>query len=42
VLVHPTTAEAETALREVKAEYRRRFSGAGIFHTEQLVRIVTE
>jgi hypothetical protein len=42
VLVHPTTAEAQTALREVKAEYAKRFQGAGVFHTEHAVRIVNE
>jgi hypothetical protein len=42
VLVHPATAEAQLALREVKAEYAKRFEGAGVFHTEQAVRVVNE
>ena len=39
VLVHPATDEAEKNLRDVKAEYRKRFGGTGVFHTEQAVQI---
>jgi hypothetical protein len=39
VLVHPSGEVAQTRLREIKAEYKKRFKGAGIFHTQQPIRI---
>ena len=39
VVVHPNSGEAQSRLQEIKAEYRKRFAGTGIFHTDQPVRI---
>jgi len=39
VVVHPTGDDAPSRLQEIKAEYRRRFAGTGIFHTDQPVRV---
>ena len=39
VVVHAASGDAESRLREIKAEYRRRFAGMSIFHTDQPVRI---
>ena len=39
VVVHPTGDNAQSRLQEIKAEYRRRFAGTGIFHTDQPVRV---
>ena len=38
VVVHPNSDDAQNRLQEIKAEYRKRFAGAGIFHTDQSVR----
>src|SRR5215217_7147894 len=32
VVVHPGGADAHNRLREIKAEYKRRFESAGVFH----------
>ena len=39
VVVHPTGDDAQSRLQEIKAEYRKRFAGTGIFHTDQPVRV---
>lgn len=39
VVVHPSGDDADTRLSEVKAEYRKRFGSAGVFHIDQPVRI---
>ena len=39
VVVHLAGADAENRLREIKAEYKRRFESAGVFHTGQPVQI---
>jgi hypothetical protein len=39
VAVHPNSDDARNRLRDIKVEYRRRFAGTGIFHTDQPVRI---
>jgi len=39
IVVHPAGEDAQSRMREIKAEYRKRFGGAGIFHTDQPVRI---
>jgi hypothetical protein len=39
VVVHPATAEAEARLSDIKAEYKKRFSSAGVFHVDQAVRV---
>lgn len=39
VVVHPNSPEAQARLAEVKAEFRKRFGSAGIFHTDQPVRV---
>ncbi len=40
IIVHPNTAEAATALGEIKAEYKARFNNTGVFHTDAAVRMV--
>jgi hypothetical protein len=40
IVVHADTIEASNAVNEIKTEYKRRFSQAGLFHTEAPVRIV--
>jgi hypothetical protein len=42
IVVHPASPEATAAVAEIKAEWHRRFPGAGLFHTESDVRIVEE
>jgi hypothetical protein len=37
--VHPATAEAEARLSEIKAEYKKRFGSAGVFHVDEAVRV---
>jgi hypothetical protein len=39
VVVHAASDDAQSRLREIKAEYRSRFAGMGIFHTDQPVRV---
>ena len=39
VVVQPDDEDAQRRLREVKAEYKKRFGEVGIFHTDQPVRI---
>jgi hypothetical protein len=39
VVVHSADAEAQNRIREVKAEYKKRFGGVGLFHTDQAVRV---
>jgi len=39
VVVHPASADAQGRLREIKAEYRKRFGATGVFHTDQPVRV---
>lgn len=39
VLVHPIGQDAQTRLGEIKAEYRRRFASARIFHIDQPIRV---
>jgi hypothetical protein len=39
VVVHPNSDEAQNRLREIKAEYRKRFAGIGLFHTDQPIRV---
>ncbi|MGU3492647.1 DUF3574 domain-containing protein [Xanthobacteraceae bacterium A53D] len=39
LLVHANTPDAEARLKQVKAEYAKRFVGAGIFHVDFPVRI---
>jgi Protein of unknown function (DUF3574) len=39
VVVHPATAEAEARLSEIKAEYKKRFGSAGVFHVDEAVRV---
>jgi Protein of unknown function (DUF3574) len=39
VVVNASGAEAQNHLREIKAEYTRRFGSAGVFHTDQPVQI---
>lgn len=42
IVVHPASPEASAAIAEIKAAWRARFPGAGLFHTESDVRIVKE
>jgi hypothetical protein len=42
IVVHPATPEAAAAIAEIKAAWRERYPGAGLFHTESDVRIVEE
>jgi hypothetical protein len=42
IVVHPASAEATAAVAEIKAAWRARFPGAGLFHTESDVRIVED
>jgi|GraSoiStandDraft_30_1057271.scaffolds.fasta_scaffold160494_3 hypothetical protein len=39
IVVHPSGRDAEARLTEIKAEYKRRFGPAGIFHMDQLVQV---
>ncbi len=39
IVAHPSGRDAEARLTEIKAEYKRRFGSAGIFHMDQLVQI---
>jgi Protein of unknown function (DUF3574) len=39
VVVHPATADADARLSEIKAEYKRRFGSAGVFHVDEAVRV---
>ncbi len=39
VVVHSDDEGAQSRLREIKAEYKKRFAGVGIFHTDQPVRV---
>ena len=42
IVVHPASPEATAAIAEIKAAWRARFPGAGLFHTESDVRIVED
>lgn len=42
IVVHPASPEATAAIEEIKAAWRKRFPGAGLFHTESDVRIVQD
>ena len=42
IVVHPATPEATAAIAAIKAAWRERFPGAGLFHTESDVRIVPD
>lgn len=42
IVVHPATPEAAAAIAEIKAAWRDRFPGAGLFHTESDVRIIQD
>jgi len=42
IVVHPASPEATAAIAEIKAAWRARFPGAGLFHTESDVRIVQD
>ena len=39
VVVHPSGGDAEARIGEIKAEYRKRFPTAGVFHADQPVRV---
>ena len=39
VVVHPNSDDAQNRLQEIKAEYRKRFAGIGLFHTDQPIRV---
>jgi hypothetical protein len=39
IVVHPSGRDAEARLTEIKAEYKKRFGSAGIFHMDQLVQV---
>ncbi len=39
IVVHPTDADAEARLNEIKMEYKKRFGSAGVFHVDQVVRV---
>jgi hypothetical protein len=39
IVVHPSGAESDALLSEIKAEYNERFGSAGVFHIDQPVRI---
>lgn len=42
IVVHPASPEATAAIAEIKAAWRARFPGAGLFHTESDVRILQD
>jgi hypothetical protein len=39
IVVHPSGRDAEARLSEIKAEYKKRFGSAGIFHMDQIVQV---
>ena len=39
IVVHAREADADARLGEIKAEYKKRFGSAGVFHIDQAVRI---
>ena len=39
VVVHPNGGDADARIGEIKAEYKKRFPTAGVFHTDQPVRV---
>jgi hypothetical protein len=38
IVVHPSGDEADARLSDIKAEYKKRFGSAGVFHIDQPVR----
>lgn len=42
IVVHPASPEATAAIAEIKAAWRARFPGAGLFHTESDVRMILD
>ena len=42
IVVHPVSPEATEAIAEIKAAWRARFPGAGLFHTESDVRMILD
>jgi hypothetical protein len=42
IVVHPASPEATAAIAEIKAAWRARFPGAGLFHTESDVRMIRD
>ena len=42
IVVHPASPQAAAAIAEIKAAWRARFPGAGLFHTESDVRMIQD
>jgi hypothetical protein len=42
IVVHPAGDEADARLGEIKAEYKKRFGSAGVFHIDHPVRSRTQ
>ena len=39
VVVHPSGGDADVRMGEIKAEYKKRFATAGVFHTDHPLRV---